>query len=63
MLGYLRNTAGGAATYNLGRTLLVPGLLLGVGVVGTPSVRYSDAFHHTHLGMIGPARRVGARQD
>ena len=82
MLGYIRSPAMGAATYNLGHTLLGPAVLLAWGVVADLSLlvglgavwlapigldrpagygmKYPDGFHHTHLGMIGPAGRAKA---
>ena len=75
MVGYLRNPVVGAATYNLGHSLVGPALLIGWGVIADSSLlialgavwlahvgvdrlagyglKYSDGFHHTHLGRIG----------
>jgi hypothetical protein len=48
-------------------------LLVGVGAVWVAHIgmdrfagygmKYSDSFHHTHLGMIGPARRGQAGEN
>ena len=57
MLGYLRGPRLGAATYNLGHTWLLPGILAAVGVIGGASFALDVAL--IWFGHIGVDRLLG----